>query len=136
MNVKNLNAYFAYLLYGIGGTRVFLLCIGLIKGFNALGAFYSGESVSSFDAGYFPLIIVIAEILACVLCIPMIIINMKRDFQAIGGFFYVFGAMLVEVFICPLPFIGIFAGVCVAFIYLKAGSKILKANNVKDNFWL
>lgn len=127
MFIKRLNHFCGYAFYIVGVLRVLVVILAIISAGSAMVSIFSGNN--NVDVSYggltiFGSAIAIAQILLTMISIPMIFINKKEEPEISTGYLYGGGAYLLE-FIIP-GFLMIYFVFVEAFLYMKAGNKIIK----------
>lgn len=134
MNIKTVNEFFGYGLFGIGALKiVFTILVFFQMITNVNIALNGGDGT---DYGYYPTFSVIlggAQILLAIGSIIMILVNSTIQPKVIPGYLWGLGAILIELIIPSSLYIFVLFAECG--MYMKAGQKIRSNNEIyKDEF--
>lgn len=127
MKINKANQFFGNTFLAIGAAQILLIILVLTRIMSNLSNIQTGGSVVGFDSySNFSTAIGVAQFILSIASIIMIILNIKAQPQVIIAYFYVLGAVAVELL---LPsFFSVVTVFISASMYIKAGSKIKDKN--------
>lgn len=134
MNLRTVNDFFSYLLFGVGTFKLIHALMVFSQTFTNVSLIFSGKESTNMDyLSTFSVILGGIQIFLFIASIIMICINSTKCPSAILGYLWGMGAFLLE-FIVP-NFLLVYALTAECGLYMKGGFKLKYGNeNYKEKF--
>ena len=134
MNLKTVNEFFGYGLFGIGAVKIIYTILLFMQMFTNVNIALNGGIGT--DYGYFPLfsrLIGWTQILLAIASVIMIFVNVIKQPGVIPGYLWGLGAILIELITPSSIYIFVLFAECG--MYMNAGHKIRSKNVIyKEEF--
>lgn len=134
MNIKKINEIFGYGLLVIGLLKILLVFLTFIQVGANISAIFNGQDIddSSMDIYYsFSIILGFTQIIIAIGSVIMIILNINKEKDAIIGYLWGLGAILLEL-IMP-RFLSLYFVFVECGMYMKGGTKLKGKNTILNN---